>query len=85
MTHDLLTLVSSLQDNFRSLHLIHTRPSFLIIHLYPVSVSGVCLCELPQHRLLVTEGGQRDASENPDRHIQLQQQLQQQTHSPSVH
>lgn len=34
---------------------------------------GLYFCELPEHRLLPAEGGEGDASDHPDRHLQLQQ------------
>ena len=33
---------------------------------------GLHLSELSEHRLLLAEGCEGDASDNPDRHIQLQ-------------
>lgn len=46
--------------------------------LLPFSCLGVHLCELSEHRLLLTERREGHASDNPDRHLQLPQ-LQQQT------
>lgn len=51
--------------------------------LFGVCFPGLYLCELSQHRLLLAEGREGDAADNPDRHLQLQQ-LQQQAHSQGL-
>lgn len=70
-------------------HLAHCLLSFTKLQKHTLSsvlyfyFLDLYLCELSEHRLLLTEGREGDASDNPDRHLQLQQ-LQQQTHSQGL-
>lgn len=65
-------IIISLTDCFRT---PETDPVFCLICVS----SDLHLSELSEHRLLLAERCEGDASDNPDRHLQLQQ-LQQQTY-----
>lgn len=70
-------------DNHLSLLVLGHKTPEIDCFLSHFCVLGLYLCELSEHRLLLTEGCEGDAPDNPDRYLQLQQ-LQQQAHSQGL-